>query len=127
MDDSPLSRLPGEIRNEIYDLVFAESESLRLAFQKSDSKGGTFSLDPASQRETHPVALLGTCKQIWQEAKGMAWSRRGFVIRILPEDAEVAIKELINQAGEENIKSIPCLTLDIGAYLSASRDQIKQG
>lgn len=61
--DSPLLRLPGELREQIYDFLFV---STRVTFgERSTGRIGRKTLKPAP----HSLALLRVCRQIYKEGK----------------------------------------------------------
>jgi hypothetical protein len=61
--ESPLLRLPGELREQIYDFLFV---STRVTFgERSTGRIGRKTLKPAP----HSLALLRVCRQIYKEGK----------------------------------------------------------
>jgi hypothetical protein len=67
--ESPLLRLPGELREQIYDFLFV---STRVTFgERSTGRIGRRTLKPAP----HSLALLRVCRQIYKECKYFWLSR----------------------------------------------------
>ena len=74
MDDSPLARLPRELRNQIYHAVLVRETPVRV-----DSPLNS----PRLRHENHPVslaALLQTCRQVRSEAAAMFYGLNTFVV-----------------------------------------------
>lgn len=67
MDDSPLGRLPPELRNTIYELALTQKVPLSIGHQK-----------PRRERAKQPVALLQTCRQIHAECAQILYARNEF-------------------------------------------------
>ena len=62
--NSPLLRLPGEIRNRVYEYVFSGSETVVNHLYRNRW--------PHSKKST-PVHVLATCRQIHHEASSIFW------------------------------------------------------
>lgn len=126
MDNSPLARFSGEIRNHIYELAFDRCDPIILRFRKAKSGGGSFSLSPASQRQTHPLALLGKCKQMFRETEAIAWSSIKIAIQAEQVDAKLAMNELVAQAGEGKVKELRSLVFDTGEVRCEELNNVHQ-
>lgn len=76
MDDSPLKRLPGEIRNNIYELVLIHSADKAVQICSKETKHGrSIFVEEAD-------GLLMTCKQIRAESLPIFLSKNLFDIRL---------------------------------------------
>lgn len=64
MDESPFNDMPAEIRNMIYEFTFANSAPVKVRAKYPQSNRLQLSRE---SKETHPAALLQTCKQIRAE------------------------------------------------------------
>ena len=81
---SPLLRLPGEIRNSIYEFVFADVQDnvcidLEGGLNKSHKVSGKNRSVP-NDDNTSRLSLLLACKQINTEASGIAFSKMSMSI-----------------------------------------------
>lgn len=75
-----LNRLPGEIRNTIYTLVLGNRHlSIRGVGQSLPPRRITHEEDPLP-RSSNKLALLQTCRQIYQEAAGILYSSNDFEV-----------------------------------------------
>lgn len=114
MDNSPLNRLPGEIRNYIYELIFSGSEPIHIQFTTQGPSSGGFHHTPMSPTEKSGWAMLRTCKQIHEEAKDIAWSETSIVVLATLDTGALAFKELVRQVGKENLQSLQHLKIEVG-------------
>lgn len=76
MDDSPLSRLPAELRNRIYELALLQDDSITISLN--------------GKRRWRPPAHLSTCNQIRAEASSIYYAGNTFTVlgiytTLLPE------------------------------------------
>lgn len=114
MNKSPLGDLPPELRNEVYELTFSDCAAVRLQFHEDETRIRDFSLSPACQRDTHPLALLCTCKQVMDEAKSVAWDRMCFVIHSRLESAPLAFAAFTPKFDGDKAHSVSHLQIDFG-------------
>lgn len=117
MEKSNLGRLSAELRNEIYELTFAGCETVHILFFEYALGEGDFSLSPASQRDMHSLALLVTCRQVMEEARGIADSNVSFVNHADQNTAVLALRTFVDRVGEERVRVKPRLKIHFGAFL----------
>lgn len=108
-----LSRLPGEIRNQIYELALVEPvpiPAVRVVRMPSQDEQ-----NPKYRYRLSAASLARTCCQIRQESITIAYSDNTFVFRLLPGQRCIS-KSLINgwvrrlaRAGVDNcVKRVAC-------------------
>lgn len=71
---SPFLKLPGELRNKIYDFVLDPVE-VTIYFPPEI----TISAESKKFRGSNYLALLQLCRQIYRESRLLAWSKAQFV------------------------------------------------
>ncbi|KAK4899997.1 hypothetical protein LTR27_002760 [Elasticomyces elasticus] len=121
---SPLLRLPGELRTEIYKLVVTIESTIHISHRKADHKlfGVVLDLEPIS----HNITLLQTCKQIHAEASPLFYTLNTFEIKArnnaggahLRNGAELALSTLpmfLAQIGSINAAALRHISFDMGA------------
>ncbi|KAK3649202.1 hypothetical protein LTR56_007042 [Elasticomyces elasticus] len=121
---SPLLRLPGELRTEIYKLVVDVEGTILISHRKADQKlfGVVLDFEPLS----HSLALLQTCKQIHAEASPMFYSLNTFEIKArnnaggahLRNGADLALSTIpmfLAQIGSINAAALRHISFDMGA------------
>ncbi|KAK5720713.1 hypothetical protein LTR15_006674 [Elasticomyces elasticus] len=121
---SPLLRLPGELRTEIYKLIVTIESTILISHRKADNNifGAVLDFEPIF----HNTTLLQTCKQIHAEASPMFYSLNTFEIKArnnaggahLRNGAELALSTIplfIAQIGSRNAAALRHITFDIGA------------
>lgn len=91
MDDSPLGKLPPELRNKIFDLILLAPDSIYVdtAGDASDLYGAP-QLQPCHEVQVRDaLALMATCRQIRQESIPTFYGVNKFFIdtSVLPVDA----------------------------------------
>ena len=80
-DSNLLARLPGELRNRIYDLLFNFSDGLIVAIEDAaDSRSCTCNLEASSA--VAGIGLLRTCRSAYFEAAGVLYRSNTFKFRI---------------------------------------------
>ncbi|KAF2271133.1 hypothetical protein CC78DRAFT_12246 [Lojkania enalia] len=133
-----LTRLPGEIRNEIYQLVFStntgiypEAVDLGLCsrFPEEEKKGTLEEKDsedssiqkpngalPQEPRNppAHPLSLLLTCRRINQEATVLAFSSYTFTITRIA--TYVNLKHATSLLSEAQFDAIASVAYDLGDH-----------
>lgn len=103
---SPFLRLPAELRNQIYQLAFANT-TIKLIFNNNDSNIPTC---PGCHfctqlRRLRGVSLLLTCRQIYIEARSFLLPNATFDVR------EIGIEGFVAEYGKEQaaqVTSIVC-------------------
>jgi hypothetical protein len=96
-----LLQYPPEIRNMIYETLFQLEDAIELEF------------DPAHRRLNSLVpcvALLATCRQIWEEASGFLYSRNTF---LYVWDLEYYFKVWIKRIGD-NLALLRGIHINLG-------------
>ncbi|KAK4954299.1 hypothetical protein LTR10_007729 [Elasticomyces elasticus] len=73
MENSPLSKIPPELRNQIYELVFTYPDSIKCLVEGSRS-GGSGTICKAYFRVRYPLAMTETCKAIHNESSQLVFS-----------------------------------------------------
>ncbi|KAK5745986.1 hypothetical protein LTR17_001116 [Elasticomyces elasticus] len=121
---SPLLRLPGELRTEIYKLVVTIKNTIHISHRKADHK--MFGVVPYSEPLSHSLALLQTCKQTNAEASPLFYSLNTFEIKArnnaggahLRKGAELALSTIpmfLAQIGSRNAAALRHISFDMGA------------
>jgi hypothetical protein len=133
-EQSPLFKLPPELRNRIYLYTTSQSEAKKPLSCKLSDEGNHFThyYDPSYDYKGHhslPIvslnhisdvkpsnALLGTCQRIYQEAKGMFvasqrafWRNQAFVCELhdgRPDDVS-ALQEVLTHLHPGQIDAMP--------------------
>lgn len=112
MEHSPLGRLPPELRNNIYELVFKQMKPVTI-----------FYLDGAWNRHhlTHDFALTKTCKQIHAETSQLFYSGSTFMLIAQNSNGEASPcpHSLISRMGEANTTAMR--TLHINLFIACHR------
>ncbi|KAK5683937.1 hypothetical protein LTS10_003800 [Elasticomyces elasticus] len=121
---SPLLRLSGELRTEIYKLVVTIESTIHISHRKADHKLFGVVLD--SEPISHSINLLQTCKQIHAEASPMFYSLNTFEIKArnnaggahLRNGADLALSTIpmfLAQIGTINAAALRHISFDMGA------------
>lgn len=90
MDNSPLMRLPPELRNRIYDLVVIESQPITISIRKR--RFGT---------PMRPPALLHNCRQLRAEASPVYYSSNIFIAEEGQRSTLGPLETWLRMIGEE--------------------------
>jgi len=80
MDESPLGRLPPELRLAIYEHALAQDDEIELKLKYYRGKPAL----RAGNTKVHSLALTATCKQIRQESKDLFYDLNSFELVPLP-------------------------------------------
>jgi len=72
MENSPLARLPGELRTQIYELVLALSHPIEITVHHESS---------TAQASGAPLALTSTCRTIREQTLKLFYSTNNFILR----------------------------------------------
>ncbi len=83
MDNSPLKRLPAELRNEISKLVLDHDGCLQVRYNEWPARlvieDSAYHSNP-SWPDPYRLALAQTCKQLRGETKGLFFSTNYFIV-----------------------------------------------
>jgi hypothetical protein len=119
MDASPLSRLPAEIRNIIYELVLEDPEETVLGPADSQKPGRKLKLALAQRRALDSTAnLTRTCKAVRKETVELFYAIKYFCI-VLPFSDALRLRTLLNDffdtIGPRNAAALRSLAIDINS------------
>lgn len=124
MDASPLLKLPGELRNIIYEYSCSSSEDIHV---RPWICRHPYARPPRYRKSVH-VALTATCKQVRQESEPIFFGINTFVIscRLRPGDfgdgmALPAVRfasKWLHRVGSRNWPLFTRLVLDLGSLVS---------
>jgi hypothetical protein len=137
MDDSPFAKLPGEIRNKIYEPVLYQRNGIHM--QKHASSNGLIYSRPSTragaknsvQRGANVLAMAQTCKELRQECQALFFNLNTFHLKVVvwcgsgvwsQQQRYVyrahlnACKRWLLQIGPENAKAIQRLVIE-GPFL----------
>ena len=124
MDDSPLSKLPGEVRNEIYQLALRHTSPIIIC--KNENEVMAVNSTPA-------MALTAVCRQMRKETLKIFYAVNSFTIQTEyfnscydsmiedgddfdPPDVLSSITAWLAHIGIENKNQIPHLCVDLGFF-----------
>jgi len=111
MDASPLSRLPAELRNEIFELAYTSEQPLLVIYNHNNA---TVRLSPTSLNcYCRLLALRQTCKQIRQETRALVWARNTIVLYAEEGHIAKAVGRLGTQIGEDSFRALHHLVIDV--------------
>lgn len=118
MDNSPLKRLPLELRLDIYDkVIYAEVFKVTLNKPIENEKRislGTFTSLP------HPLAIRFTCKEIATETAGIVYKINNSWSFVQPDDDSTTwgkrLRQWCSNAGEHCLQRARNLQFDIGEW-----------
>lgn len=113
MDVSPLARLPSELRNNIYEFVFYQRRTVIV-----NIRDGHAQWQPPL-RETQPLALAGTCKQLRSESLPVFYGINTF--EIFPG---IAQRHCCNMTTEADLSFIDHWTSALGPAAKHIQDVI---
>jgi hypothetical protein len=103
------NRLPAELRNRIYAYVFAHEDS-------------SIALPRSSRLSPHPLSLLLTCRQTYQEAGILAFSTYTFPVRYSMQPTYLDLKAATSHLSTLQVEAIRSLSAlsgsDAGSLLS---------
>lgn len=112
MDDSPLGRLPAELRNHIYELAVLHDKPIVL----DPNRNAAYKPRPRGSISGLLTALLYTCKTIHTEALPIFYGVNTFEIRVSAGDAQGMLKYLTPTTTEpRNVTLLRRLRVDIGS------------
>lgn len=115
METSPLFKLPGEIRNRIYELALYQPSGLTIRILTGEPR--LLNLDNAA----NPIALAATCRQLHRECTSLTYFLNKFTLIAAPKgqryDLEIWQKGLhawLRQIGDANRRLLKDIEIDIG-------------
>lgn len=131
MDNSPLNKLPPELRLSIYEFVLSNTDSLDITYNHVN--GGEKICVRGSQRNgPHLLALTQTCAHIRRECDTLFFSLNPVVLRVrdfpkcaIPDVFSEGFKPicaLSKTIGRENVAALRSLTVDLGPASASSFD-----
>ena len=133
MDDSPFAKLPGEIRNKIYEPVLYQRNGIHmqkhasaneLIYSRPNVRAGAKN---SAQRGSNVLALVQTCKELRQECHTLFFNLNKFHLKVAvwcssgvwsPQQRYVyrahlnACKSWLLAIGPENAKAIQRLVIE---------------
>jgi len=125
MDKSPLSKLPAELRNRIWELALASDVPLAAKWRNTESK-----FRPERPPASDPAALTKTCKQLRAESGQLFYTVNHFILRVDKRGYNQyassfqgfikGIEAAGAAAGAESVVGAGAVTLDLGR-LSSNR------
>jgi len=104
MDNSPLKKLPLELRLEIYEMVFYAEDGVKVTLNKPVHEKERLPMENYAS-QPHFLALRSTCKEIAQETNDVVFKVNDFWTFVQPNDDSTAWGKRLRQwclhAGEE--------------------------
>ncbi|KAK3636451.1 hypothetical protein LTR56_014238 [Elasticomyces elasticus] len=124
MDDSPLSRIPAELRNRIYELALLQPEPITLTtHMKINATEPCYTCAPSLAIQ-HPTALTMTCVAIHREASKLFYAPNAFECEHSPvfgTSSTSPADQFLVDIGHPNRLAIRSLLFDVGPIHSAAR------
>jgi hypothetical protein len=119
MDNSPLKKLPLELRLEIYEMVFYAEDGVKVTLNKPVHEKKHLPLENYASRP-HFLALRSTCKEIAQETNDVVFKVNDFWTFVQPNDDSTTWGKRLRQwclhAGEECLQRAQDIEFDIGQW-----------
>lgn len=117
MDTSPLASIPPEIRHQIYELAFYQSQPIQISWcicRTSPPNTLTSDCGPADL-----LALTATCKLIREESTQLFYATNTFVMKCKRDDNKThMLRRFLSNIGEANTKALGSVIVDIGGLIS---------
>ncbi|KAK5696584.1 hypothetical protein LTR97_007887 [Elasticomyces elasticus] len=118
MENSPLSKIPPELRNQIYELVLTYPDSIKCIVEES-RLGGSGTTCKAYFRLRHPLGMIETCKAIHNESSQLVSSCntieicRGYAVgsRFL-NDLHLYVSAVSSAIGRKNARLVKAVMFD---------------
>ena len=124
MDNSPLKRLPLELRLDIYERVLY-AEEVKVTLNKPIEKAKRITLDEYNH-QPHPPAIRSICKEIAAETAGIVYKINDSWSFIQPDDDSTAwgkrLQQWCRNAGEDCLKRAQNVQFDIGEWDSRPKN-----
>ncbi|KAK3719148.1 hypothetical protein LTR37_004712 [Vermiconidia calcicola] len=108
MDNSPLAKLPAELRNRIYLLALRNEQPIIVVVR---SGGRPQEAYRRLYELRTPQALTLTCKQIRNESINMFYSANAFDIRTSTKQAALCLTRFCSMIRETDMKALRSITL----------------
>ena len=112
MNASPLTRLPPELRNRIYELALTSEQPLRVLGSKhAANRDLCISLH---QEQHNVVALMMTCNAIRSESAQLCCALNTFELTTSEQTVNLNLHDFAKAIGEANSRALRSLVLNIG-------------
>jgi hypothetical protein len=124
MDNSPLKRLPLELRLDIYEKVLYAEAGVKVILNKPIDERSRLSMDKYTSNP-HPLAIQSTCKEIAKETAGIVFNTNDSWSFVQMDDDSAAwgkrLRKWCRDAGEEFLERARNVQFDIGQWNSRLR------
>jgi hypothetical protein len=124
MDDSPLKRLPFEIRLDIYEKVLYAEAGVKVTLNQPINERKRLSMDEYTSKP-HPLAVQSTCKEIAKETAGIVFKINDSWSFVQMDDDSTAwgkrLRQWCRDAGDEFLQCARNVQFDIGQWDSRRR------
>ncbi|KAK5743940.1 hypothetical protein LTR17_002278 [Elasticomyces elasticus] len=123
MDNSPLSRIPAELRNRIYELVLLQPKPITLTNLPKLNAMEPYTCAPYLAFQ-HPTALTMTCVAIHREASKLFYAINTFECEHSPvygTSSTSSAHRFLVDIGCPNRLAIRSFSFDVGPIYSAAR------
>ena len=119
MDNSPLKRLPLELRLDIYDRVLYAEEGVKVTLNKPIDEESRLSMAEYTS-QPHRLAICSTCKEIAKEAADIVFKINDSWTFVHMDDDSIAwgkrLRKWYRDAGENSLKSARNVQFDTGLW-----------
>lgn len=119
MDNSPLKRLPLELRLDIYEKVLYAEAGVRVTLNKPIDEKKRLPLYKYSSKP-HPLAIRSTCKEIAKEAADIVFKINDSWTFVQMNDDSTAwgkrLRQWCRNAGEDCLQRAQNVQFDIGEW-----------
>jgi hypothetical protein len=119
MDESPLKRLPIELRLDIYERVLYTEEVVRVTLNKPINKKKRASMNTYNS-QPHRLAIRSTCKEIAEETVGRVFKINDSWSFVHMDDNSTAwgkrLRQWCRAAGEDCLQRARKVQFDIGEW-----------
>jgi hypothetical protein len=124
MDNSPLKRLPLELRLDIYEMVLYNDAGVKITLNKPIDEKKRLPMDKYTSKP-HPLAIQSTCKEIAKETAGIVFKINDIWSFAHTDDDNTAWGKRVRQwcrvAGEDCLQRAEHVQFDIGEWDSRPR------
>ncbi|KAK3639379.1 hypothetical protein LTR56_012547 [Elasticomyces elasticus] len=124
MDNAPLSRIPAELRNRIYELVLFQPYPIFLTTRLKKNVTEPYYICTPSLATQHPMALTNTCVAIYREAIKLFYAVNTFEYEHSPNFGSSSTSpayQFLEHIGHSNRLAICSLLFDVGGIYNAAR------
>ena len=115
MDDSPLGKLPPELRNRIYTFAMSEGKTITFAPQSANMKQTMLKPIAPEHQPPQGLSLAATCRQMRQECSALFYASNDFAII---HDVET-LKSFTKVIGRNNTRALRSVTVKMFANIDA--------